>query len=292
MKYKIRHNTTYQYQDPVSICHNRLCLLPIETISQKHISSSIKISPEPNEIRYRKDFFGNNILFFSIYKEHSELEVISESEVVIENLLFQDMAINSGLLWEDVDQKIRETSEIEEEIVQYILPSTYIPYSDSIRNFAMDCFPENATLWDCCNILMKKIYNEVKFTPGFTTVNTPVESVIKSKKGVCQDIAHLMIACLRNMKLPARYVSGYIETLPPPGTEKLVGSDASHAWISIYFPSIGWIDFDPTNCLLPSSQHIVVAYGRDYQDIAPTKGIVFSSGEQKLIVEVDVERLG
>jgi transglutaminase-like putative cysteine protease len=115
--------------------------------------------------------------------------------------------------------------------------------------------------------------------------------VVKAKKGVCQDIAHLMIASLRNMGLAARYVSGYLETLPPPGKQKLIGADASHAWVSVYFPGIGWVEFDPTNNILPSHQHIVIAYGRDYQDVAPIKGIVFSSGEQKLKVQVDVQRL-
>ena len=122
-------------------------------------------------------------------------------------------------------------------------------------------------------------------------MNTPVETVLQLKKGVCQDLAHLMISCIRNMGLPARYVSGYIETAPPPGKERLVGADASHAWVAVYFPEIGWVEFDPTNNLLPSHKHITVAYGRDYQDVVPIKGIVFSSGKQELQVRVDVERL-
>lgn len=146
-------------------------------------------------------------------------------------------------------------------------------------------------MWSACHALMQKIYKNIEFKPGFTTINTPVEFVVKAKKGVCQDFAHLMISCLRNMGLAARYVSGYIETLPPPGKEKLVGSDASHAWVSVYFPSIGWVEFDPTNNLLPTYNHITVAFGRDYHDVAPIKGIVFSSGKQNLTVKVDVTRL-
>ncbi|HOX83777.1 MAG TPA: transglutaminase family protein, partial [Chryseolinea sp.] len=148
-----------------------------------------------------------------------------------------------------------------------------------------------ATLWSGCQALMQKIFTLIKFTPGFTTVNTPVESVLKSRKGVCQDFAHLMIACLRNMGLPAQYVSGYIETIPPPGKVKLVGSDASHAWVAVYFPEIGWVEFDPTNNLLPSYKHITVAFGRDYFDVAPIKGIIFSSGKQNIVVKVDVNRI-
>jgi transglutaminase-like putative cysteine protease len=292
MKYKIKHITEYNYQKSVSLCHNRLCLFPSDLANQECLSSDIKISPEPDEISYRTDFFGNNILFFSIYKEHSKLKIISESVVQINNLLFVDMAMNSPLMWKDVRSKIIKSPELAEEITQYTVPSTYVPYSDTIKEFAQDCFSQENSLWNVCNSLMQKINTTIKFTPGFTTINTPVETVVKAKKGVCQDIAHLMIACLRNFGLPARYVSGYIETLPPPGKEKLVGTDASHAWVSVYFPDIGWIDFDPTNCLLPSYQHIIIGYGRDYQDIAPIKGIVFSSGEQNLKVQVDVQRLG
>ena len=177
------------------------------------------------------------------------------------------------------------------EIIQYTMPSMYVPFSDVIQEFAVDCFAEESTLWNACNALMQKIHKTIQFKPGFTTVNTPVEAVIKMKKGVCQDLAHLMIACVRNMGLAARYVSGYIETLPPPGKTKMVGADASHAWVSVYFPNFGWVEFDPTNNLLPSDKHVITAYGRDYYDVAPMKGIVFNSGEQALVVKVDVERL-
>ncbi|HSZ26179.1 MAG TPA: transglutaminase family protein [Cytophagaceae bacterium] len=291
MKYKIIHTTEYSYQESVNLCHNRLCLQPVERPNQKCIFSDIRITPKPDVVSFRKDFFGNNILFFSIYKEHSSLKIVSESIVSMENLLFMNMAVNSFLPWKEVQRKISEFPELAEEVTQYTVPSTFIPYSDVIKSFANDCFPEDATLWMVCNDLMQKIYTTIKFTPGYTTINTPVETVIKAKKGVCQDIAHLMIACMRNMGLPARYVSGYIETMAPPGKEKLIGTDASHAWVSVYFPEIGWVEFDPTNCLLPSHHHIVIGYGRDYQDVAPIKGIIFSSGEQKLKVEVDVQRI-
>jgi transglutaminase-like putative cysteine protease len=138
---------------------------------------------------------------------------------------------------------------------------------------------------------MQKIFSMIEFKPGFTTINTPVEYVVESRKGVCQDFAHLMISGLRNMGLAARYVSGYLETIPPPGKKKLVGSDASHAWVSVYFPTIGWVEFDPTNNLHPAFNHITISYGRDYEDVAPLKGIVFGSGKQELTVKVDVTRL-
>jgi len=291
MRYKIRHITEYQYQEMVSIGHNRLCLVPLNYNGQQCLSSNIKVSPTPDELVYQTDFFGNTLLFISIYKDHDQLEIVSESMVDIENRANADRAFNSPVAWEEVKNQVSVHSDVYADVMQYTLPSIHVPTSEAIRKFAYDCFPQGATLWNGCQSLMQKIYSSLDFTPGFTTVNTPVESVLTSRKGVCQDFAHLMIACLRNMGLPARYVSGYIETVPPPGKQKLVGSDASHAWVSVYFPEIGWVEFDPTNNLLPSHNHITVAVGRDYFDVAPIKGIIFSSGQQQIVVKVDVDRM-
>ena len=242
-------------------------------------------------MNYRTDFYGNTLLFFSSYKEHDRLEIISISEVNIEGRITADLAVGSLVLSKDVKTALSQNLQENQDEIEFVLPSQYIPDSEAVKNFALDCFPEGSTLWNSCLALMQKIYKSIEFKPGFTTINTPVESVIKGRKGVCQDFAHLMIACLRNMGIPARYVSGYIETLPPPGKKKLVGSDASHAWVSVYFPNIGWVEFDPTNNLLPSDKHITVAFGRDYHDVAPIKGVVFGSGKQILEVKVDVERV-
>lgn len=291
MKYRIRHYTEYDYQDTVSICCNRLCLTPINLPEQQCISSDITITPNPDEINHRTDFFGNKLAFFSIYQEHKKLRINASSVVNIETRLNAERAYSSSIRWQDVKPQILSNPQYAQDVIQYLLPSLYVPQSDIIKEFAADCFQEGVTLWDATNRLMKKIFTTIEFKPGFTTVNTPVETVIKIKKGVCQDLAHLMIACLRNTGIPARYVSGYLETVPPPGKEKLVGADASHAWVSVYFPDIGWVEFDPTNNLLPAYKHITVAFGRDYQDVAPIKGIVFSSGKQHLTVKVDVERI-
>lgn len=291
MRYKIKHVTEYTYQDPVGLCHNRLCLTPSNNAHQSCLSSDIRISPLPDSFLYRQDFFGNSVAFFSSYKDHDHLEITSISEVELTGRQETALAVASPVLWQEVNQMIALVSRDGFDIVQYTLPSQYIPVSDEIKKFSSDCFVEDATLWSVCNTLMQKIHKTIEFKPGFTTVNTPVEEVLINKKGVCQDFAHLMISCLRNMGLAARYVSGYIETIPPPGKEKLVGTDASHAWVSVFFPSIGWVEFDPTNSLLPSDSHITVAFGRDYHDVAPIKGIVFSSGNQTLTVKVDVTRL-
>lgn len=290
MKYRVRHYTEYTYQELVTVCYNKLCLTPVDLPWHRCLSSDINIVPTPDDYSERTDFFGNRIAFFSISKEHKKLKISSTSTVQIENRQNANLAISSSILWKDVTQVLLKNPDVHD-LVQYTLPSDNIPFSGEIKKFAEDCFPEDATLWSACHALMQKINKTIQFQPGFTTVNTPVETVIKIRKGVCQDFAHLMITCLRNMGLPARYVSGYLETTPPPGQEKLVGADASHAWVAVYFPDIGWVEFDPTNAILPSYKHIVVAFGRDYHDVAPLKGIVFSSGDQKLVVKVDVESI-
>jgi transglutaminase-like putative cysteine protease len=290
MRYQIKHITEYKYQELVNTAHNRLCLVPLNLTEQKCLSSSIKVLPVPDEQEYRTDFFGNTLYFVSIYKEHNKLEVTSESLVDVLPRIQAGIAASSTLLWENVKSTIAQRDDYAE-IAQYLLPSHYVPYSLEIQKFAEDCFIPGDTLWNASNKLMKKIFNSLEFKPGFTTVNTPVETVVKLKKGVCQDFAHLMIACLRNQGVAARYVSGYLETFPPPGKKKLVGSDASHAWVAVYFPGIGWVEFDPTNNLLPADNHIIVAFGRDYFDVAPLKGIIFSSGTQKVDVKVDVTRV-
>ncbi|MEJ1238939.1 transglutaminase family protein [Chryseolinea sp. T2] len=290
MRYKITHVTEYKYQEPVGLCHNRVCLTPRNNSHQTCQVSDIRVVPSPDEFNYRTDFFGNTVAYFSSYKEHDTLQVTSVSHVNLSGRQETDLAFSSSVLWHDVSALIIADGVLASDVFQYTLPSQYIPHSEAVREFAKSCFQEDATLWSACNVLMQKIYKSIEFKPGFTTINTPVEHVIRDKKGVCQDFAHLMISCLRNMGLPARYVSGYIETVPPPGKEKLVGTDASHAWVSVYFPTIGWVEFDPTNCLHPTFHHITVAYGRDYHDVAPLRGIVFGSGKQSLTVKVDVVR--
>ena len=290
MKFRIRHTTEYKYQELVSVCHNRLCLAPISIPEQTSLAFEIKIIPTPDEVVNRIDFFGNNLIFFSTYKEHDHLQILSTSQVILQGKANAGKAGNAMIRWQDVKKFLSTDIQTSYEVMEYALPSQHIPVSEAIRTYAADCFQDGTSLWTACNQVMRKIYNSIEFKPGFTTVNTPVEYVLKARKGVCQDFAHLMIACFRNMGLPARYVSGYIETIPAPGREKLKGSDASHAWVSVYFPTIGWVEFDPTNNLLPTDKHIIIAFGRDYQDVAPIKGIIFNSGSQVLDVKVDVER--
>lgn len=174
------------------------------------------------------------------------------------------------------------------ELLQFMLPSRFTQWNEDVIAFAHSCFPTDVTLYEGARSLCQKIFTEFEFKSGFSTINTPIETILREKKGVCQDFTHLAIACLRSLGLAAKYVSGYLETKPPPGKEKLQGTDASHAWLAVYIPDMGWIEFDPTNNLIPTDRHIRTGFGRDYSDIAPVKGIYFGAGDQKIKVEVDV----
>jgi len=285
MKYSVRHQTLYEYENVVDNYHGILCLQPLNLPRQICKNFKIEIKPAPAIIYPRKDYFGNTQHFFSIHEPHKTLKVITTSDVEV----IPPSSININFnTCEEALNKINNEHELQVELLQYQLPSQFIKWDDEIKNFAKECFLPHNPLYDAVKKLTEKIYNEFKFEEGFSTLNTPLKTILKERKGVCQDFSHLAIACLRSMGFPARYVSGYIETLPPPGKLKLKGSDASHAWVSTYIPNIGWCEFDPTNNLIPSDRHITVAYGRDYADVAPLKGIIFSSGNHEVKVEVDV----
>jgi transglutaminase-like putative cysteine protease len=274
-KYSITHKTTYTYFEPVSVCHNILRLVPRNTGRQFCKHAIVKIYPEPDNLREYVDFFGNKVMYFSIEKEHAHLTVSVHSEI---------------------EKKIGGEGEIEGrqeagEIRQFIYETPMTAWNEEIEGYARVSFRPGRPVLEATADLMHRIYTDFRFTPGFTTISTPLAEVMRERKGVCQDFAHLAIACIRSIGLPARYVSGYIETISPAGVEKLIGVDASHAWFSVYIPAIGWIDFDPTNNVLPGDQHITIGWGRDYADIAPMKGIILSSGSHGLTVSVDVKRL-
>lgn len=292
MVFKIIHTTSYKYQNFVTYCHNVANLKPRTFLGQKLLDYKLEITPTPSNKNESPDFFKNEITRFSIQKQHKELIVTAKSIVerdyslqpdIFTSKVGQETTLNEALL----KLKSLETDVIE--VRQYILDSTLInKISNVIHQYALESFKPNRPVFEATNELMKRIFTDFKFDPKFSTVATPIDEVIKEKKGVCQDFAQVAIACLRSVGLPARYVSGYIETLPPPGKEKLVGTDASHAWFSVYIPDFGWVDFDPTNNQIPKNQHIVVAYGRDYYDLPPLKGIIYGSGSSKMDVSVDI----
>lgn len=291
MHYKVTHTTVYQYNQPVSLCHNLALLKPRSTATQICHRTELKIDPEPDVVSEYEDFFGNKATYFAIQQEHEKLEVTVTS--FIENTNTKAIQFNffESMAWEDAKLQIGEPLAENSEIRQYITETPMTAYNSDISDYAAVSFTPGKPLFDCANDLMQRIFTDFVYTPGFTTIATPVAEVMKKKKGVCQDFAHLAIACVKSVGLPARYVSGYIETTPKEGEPKLTGADASHAWFSVFIPGTGWVDFDPTNNQVPSFQHITIGWGRDYADVTPLKGVILSSGEHKLDVAVDVARM-
>ncbi|MFV9614317.1 MAG: transglutaminase family protein [Gammaproteobacteria bacterium] len=292
MKYRVTHITKYQYSKSVTLCYNVAHLLPRTTPQQTCSVSELKISPLPTNTNEWSDIFGNRQASFSIEKPHKKLIVtaISEVEVVTAGSLL-DAAFPTS--WEQAVEHLKTSTDPETiETRMFVLESEFIEFSDDIKKYSLESFSEGRPLLEAVEDLMHRIYKEFKYDPGFSSIATPLAEVLEHRKGVCQDFAHLAIACLRMQGLAARYISGYLETIPPEGKERLVGADASHAWFSVFVPHLGWVDFDPTNAKIPDEQHITAAWGRDYADVAPLKGVIFGGGDKnKLEVSVDVERI-
>jgi transglutaminase-like putative cysteine protease len=264
------------------------------------------------DFRERIDFFGNRVTYFAIQQPHSKLVVTSISDVTIfprQN----NMDLFNQMTWEQVrnllqavplqgqeqslDQQSQSQIQYQEyalEIIearQYLLDSPMVIVTPDLATYAQSSFRPNRALVDVVYDLMKRIYSDFTYDPTFTTIATPLSEVIRFRRGVCQDFAHLAIGCLRAYGIAARYISGYVETLPEPGKCRLVGADASHAWFSVYIPGTGWLDFDPTNNTVPLDQHITLAWGRDFSDVTPLKGIALGGGQHTLSVSVDMLRL-
>ncbi|MCB0196802.1 MAG: transglutaminase family protein [Anaerolineae bacterium] len=306
MKYRIIHKTEYVYDEPASLCYNEARLAPrslsLPMFEQICLNWRITVDPPYNDYRERTDFFGNNCLYFTVPETHEEMIITATSEVQIDPVWDKDHTVpRADLLereakrspaWEVVRNQLQTdlfTDSVQAR--QFVMNSPLVVVTPEIAAYAAPSFDRGRPLLEAVYDLMQRIYFEFDFVSGVTTIATPLAEVIEKRRGVCQDFAHLMVACLRAKGLAARYVSGYIETLPPPGEEKLEGADASHAWCSVFVPGPGWIDFDPTNNLIPKDQHIVLGWGRDFSDVTPLKGVFFSHGKHKLQVEVDVTRV-
>ncbi|WFP52270.1 transglutaminase family protein [Methylomonas sp. EFPC3] len=292
MRYKVTHTTAYSYQQTVGLSYNEVRMLPRPTPNQQVIDTQLQILPSPSEYRVRNDFFGNQVAWFSIREPHQTFEVTAISEVRVIRQPAQ-MDLSHGVAWETAKQILHsEISEPTLDARQYALDSPLVSAGPELAAYAKPSFAPGRALPEAIRDLMQRIYRDFTFDPEFTTLSTPLATVLEHRRGVCQDFAHLAIGCIRSQGLAARYVSGYIETLPPPGQPKLVGADASHAWFSVYLPDLGWMDFDPTNNQTPGDQHIVVAWGRDYSDVTPLKGVIFGGQDHELSVSVEMENLG
>ncbi|WP_027708798.1 transglutaminase family protein [Zooshikella ganghwensis] len=287
--FRITHTTRYVYTDPVSRCHNEARMSPMNLPHQTCAFSKVHVSPSPRSSFQRIDYFGNNVFSFDIHQQHQELTISVISEVAIDKPC--SLSLENSLPWDQFTEHLEQANKHQQLMVhEFILPSPQIPQSASAKDYALSSFTPGRPLLDAVNDLTHRIYNDFKYEPGFSSLSTPLETVIEHRKGVCQDFAHLAIACLRSMGLPAMYVSGYLETDPPPGKPKLTGADASHAWLNVFIPEHGWQGFDPTNNQMANERYIVVAQGRDYADVTPLKGVVYGGGHHHLTVQVDVTR--
>ena len=292
MHFRVRHITRYKYASRVSHCYNLANVIPRDTDRQRCLKNRITVSPQPAITHKRSDYFGNKAYHFEIQKPHTELVITADSEIQI-NDRDHELDLDLGISYLQAQQFL-DTSNTRATIDarEFMLNSPMIESGEELAEYARPSFAADRSLKSCVTDLTARIFTEFAYDPSFSTIATPLADVLAHKRGVCQDFAHLQIGCLRSMGIPAKYVSGYIETLPKPGEEKLVGADATHAWIAYFSPEEGWVEFDPTNNALAGSQHIVTAFGRDYIDVTPVKGVIFGGGASPILeVSVDVARL-
>jgi transglutaminase-like putative cysteine protease len=290
MKYRITHTTAYHYSEPASLSQNELFLTPRTTRNQQVEHSQLSFVPDPQYLHRRIDFFGNIAHVFMVQQPHVELAMTAISSVQTGSTVTPAAAGTPP--WEIVSQRLAAPGQPEElEASQFLFASPLITINSAILAYARLSFPHGIPVLAGVVDLTRRIFTEFAYDKSASTVDTSVTQVLASRRGVCQDFSHFAIACLRSLGLAARYVSGYLETLPPPGKPKMVGADASHAWVSVFVPEVGWIDFDPTNNMLSGESHITLAWGRDYSDVAPVKGVVMGGGVHTLSVVVDVAAL-
>ena len=287
MIYKVHHTTTYTDTDTVSGCHNELHLHPRDSVQQRCHAYILGIQPMPAVCSEHHDFFGNPTTFLAIHEPHRTFAVTARSTVEVTPRVLPHP--ESTMPWEQVrDVLPQDRSPATLEAYQYVFESPYIPRLAALRRYATPSFPPGRPVLAAVSHLLRRMFREFTYDASATSISTPLQEVLRHRRGVCQDFAHVQIGCLRALGLAARYVSGYLVTQPPPGQPRLVGADASHAWVSVYCPGIGWIDADPTNDVLPSERHITVAVGRDYGDVSPMKGVVLGGGRHTVKVAVDV----
>ena len=291
MRFRICHVTRYRYADPVSLCHSIAHLKPRDLPHQRCLSSQVRVDPWPAVSREHTDFFGNRVSYFAIQQSHTHLDVTAQSDVEVSPQVRADQG--ETLPWElalDRIQAARDDAYADARI--FTLASPMVPLDPASADYARSSFTAGRPLFEAIADLTARIHADFEYDPHFTSVATPLAEVLEHRRGVCQDFAHLALACLRGLGFAARYVSGYLETLPPPNQPKLQGSDASHAWFAVLIPDLGWVDFDPTNNQIPDERHITTAIGRDYQDVTPLRGVFYGGGTHELTIAVDVTRVG
>ncbi|MCR9199506.1 MAG: transglutaminase family protein [Planctomycetaceae bacterium] len=291
MKYRITHTTSYKYSTPVSVCHNVVMLTPHECPGLIVHQHQLAIEPGPARIHQRQDMFGNVVQRFSLEESHAKLVIKAVSEVSV-----QDRSDLAGVTSPTCRQVVAGLADRTDarwlDVIPFVFDSPRIRRSADFHAWASADLPPDRPIVEAALALTKHIYQEFRYDKDATQVDTPTSVAFEARHGVCQDFAHVGVACLRSHGIAARYVSGYLRTLPPEGKPRLVGADQSHAWLSVYCgETLGWVDFDPTNNCLCSTDHVTVASGRDYSDVVPIKGVFLGGGEPTLSVSVDVAPL-
>lgn len=282
---QVKHVTSYDYAEPVSLSLHQAMLKPRTLPTQSVANSYIAVEPTPRSLDFRVDYHGNLVSYFEIDSPHRELVVTATSEVHLTPTVPPDLSGSSPM--ERIAARLAAPQNDEElAAAEFLAQSPYAPRSERLANYGRDLFWPGRPYLDGVYELMQRIHAEFRYDPEVTTISTPVATVLSNKSGVCQDYAHVMIACLRSLGGPARYVSGYL--VPRAG---VVGDQASHAWVSAYCPQLGWVDFDPTNDVVPADGHVTLAWGRDYSDVSPLRGVIFGGGEHVIKVGVEISRL-
>lgn len=288
MRYRIVHRTTHRYKAPVSVGNHIACLTPRSLPGHQCVAHELHIKPAPATRSERIDYFGNRVTIFTVQQPHSALVVEARSEVHLD----EPAPWPATPPWEDVTTAVRADHSGEGlDAYQFVFASPRIRPSADFAAYARQSFTPGRAFADALLDLTRRIHKEFRFDSKATNVATTGEEVFRNRRGVCQDFAHVQIACLRSLNLAARYVSGYLRTYPPPGRPRLVGADASHAWVSAYCPGAGWLDVDPTNDMVPRRSHVTIACGRDYGDIGPLRGLILGGRDHTLKVAVDMEPL-
>lgn len=288
MKYAITHTTKYRASNRVSVCHNAAWLTPRPTAFQKVLTHEVKVTPAASTFETREDVFGNRVTHFSLNEGYKTLVVTASSEVEVT----AGVAPSVSAPWEMIaEQLAHPESVVDLNASQFRFNSPRSFFLPEAKQYALESFTAERPVFEALHDLTTRVHRDFEFDRHATTVTTPISKVMQERRGVCQDFAHLQIAMLRSLGLAARYVSGYIRTYPPPGKPRLVGADASHAWLSLYCGGAGWIDIDPTNNKLIGADHTTVAWGRDYGDVTPLKGVYTGGGKHTLSVSVDVAPL-
>ena len=287
MKMSVHHVTRYRYSEPVTLAHHIAHLTPRSDNGQVLINRALDVTPAAAVRRERTDAFGNRATYFSIEEPHLELTVDVACEVDVPLPSNPPLHFTRG--WESVRDQVRAGRLADTlEAFSYTFDSPFVAASAALRAYAAPSFGPGRPVLDAVMDLTRRIHDDFIYDPGATDISTPLATVFEARRGVCQDFAHLQIGCLRAMGLAARYVSGYLVTRPPPGRPRLQGADASHAWVSVYLPDFGWVDFDPTNSLMPADHHVTLAYGRDFADVTALRGVILGGGPHQLTVEIDV----